>query len=163
VKPAALLLLLSCSAIARADTAPPPSGPPAEFSSAQVCEQLRNGPVQFHRILFVVGKAELKAEAEPTLAAIAACIHTYRPSQPTFLIAGHTDARGADEWNRRISLERASAIRAWLLAHGVGPADGELRTEGVGEDRPVADNRTEEGRAKNRRIELSVLKPTSGG
>lgn len=67
-------------------------------------------------------------------------------------IEGHTDNVGKPAANRSLSDGRAQAVKAWLEANGV--AQGRLTTEGLGDTRPVAANDTEDGRAKNRRVEL---------
>jgi outer membrane protein OmpA-like peptidoglycan-associated protein len=67
-------------------------------------------------------------------------------------VAGHTDNVGASEANQRLSQERAQAVMAALVARGV-KAD-RLTAKGYGQTTPVADNRTEDGRTKNRRVEL---------
>ena len=71
-------------------------------------------------------------------------------------VDGHTDARGTDEYNQRLSERRAQAVADYLARLGV--AASRLRPEGFGESRPVADNDTEEGRAQNRRVELNVIR-----
>ena len=70
-------------------------------------------------------------------------------------IEGHTDNVGTTALNASLSLRRAAAVAAWLAAHGV--AGTRLTHEGYGESRPVGDNTTEDGRAKNRRVELVKL------
>src|SRR6185436_2998493 len=72
------------------------------------------------------------------------------------VIEGHTDSRGARAYNRDLAERRARAVRDYLVSCGLG---GDLfAIEGVGPDRPVADNRSAEGRANNRRVEI-VLPP----
>jgi outer membrane protein OmpA-like peptidoglycan-associated protein len=69
-----------------------------------------------------------------------------------FVVEGHTDSKGSDTYNKTLSEQRAQAVKAWLVDNGV---DGSrLSAIGRGESRPVADNGTAEGRAKNRRVEL---------
>ena len=68
---------------------------------------------------------------------------------------GHTDWTGTDAYNLKLSMRRANAVKAFLLSKGV-PAD-RVFTEGKGESKPVASNRTTEGRAKNRRVEVEVV------
>ncbi|MDZ7594823.1 MAG: OmpA family protein [Thiobacillus sp.] len=71
-------------------------------------------------------------------------------------VAGHTDSMGSDAYNMRLSKQRAEAVRNFLISRGV--AADRLTAKGYGEAQPVADNATEEGRFKNRRVELVPLK-----
>jgi OOP family OmpA-OmpF porin len=70
-------------------------------------------------------------------------------------VAGHTDSEGPDEYNEDLSRRRAGAVRDHLMARGV--ASDRLQVRGYGESRPIADNRTQAGRARNRRVELRKL------
>jgi outer membrane protein OmpA-like peptidoglycan-associated protein len=67
-------------------------------------------------------------------------------------VAGHTDNKGSDKYNMRLSQERAEAVRNYLISKGI--AADRLTAKGYGESQPVADNATDEGRFKNRRVEL---------
>ena len=71
-------------------------------------------------------------------------------------VAGHTDSMGSDAYNMKLSQRRAEAVRNFLISRGV--AADRLTARGYGESQPVADNATEEGRFKNRRVELAPLK-----
>ena len=71
-------------------------------------------------------------------------------------VAGHTDSKGSDAYNMRLSKQRAEAVRNFLISRGV--AADRLTAKGYGERQPVADNATEEGRFQNRRVELAPLK-----
>ncbi|HJX58684.1 MAG TPA: OmpA family protein [Thiobacillus sp.] len=71
-------------------------------------------------------------------------------------VAGHTDSMGSDAYNMKLSQRRAEAVRNFLISRGV--AADRLTAKGYGEAQPVADNATEEGRFKNRRVELAPLK-----
>lgn len=75
-------------------------------------------------------------------------------------IAGHTDSVGSEAYNQGLSVERAGAVRNFLVGQGVSPA--RMAANGFGENYPIASNDTEYGRAQNRRVEI-VLTPQSGG
>ncbi|WP_187426557.1 OmpA family protein [Geothermobacter ehrlichii] len=110
-------------------------------------------------INFDFDKADIKPEFRPELDKAAAFIREYRQI-PFILIAGHTDHTGTTEYNRKLSEARARAVRDDLIAnYGI---DGKrLIARGYGMTRPVAGNRTREGRYRNRRVELvcCVLPP----
>ena len=71
------------------------------------------------------------------------------------IAVGHTDAVGADAYNQALSVKRAEAVKAYLVSKGI--EKNRVYTEGKGEKQPVADNKTAEGRAKNRRVEIEVV------
>ncbi|HYE70181.1 MAG TPA: OmpA family protein [Aquabacterium sp.] len=71
------------------------------------------------------------------------------------IAVGHTDSVGTDQYNQRLSVRRAEAVKAYLVSKGI--EKNRVYTEGKGEKQPVADNKTSEGRAKNRRVEIEVV------
>ena len=71
------------------------------------------------------------------------------------IAVGHTDSVGTDEYNQKLSVRRAEAVKAYLQSKGVEAK--RVYTEGKGEKQPVADNKTAAGRAKNRRVEIEVV------
>ncbi|MBP7957872.1 MAG: OmpA family protein [Ottowia sp.] len=71
------------------------------------------------------------------------------------IAVGHTDSVGSDAYNQKLSVRRAEAVKAYLISKGI--ERNRIYTEGKGEKQPVADNRTAEGRAKNRRVEVEVV------
>ena len=70
-------------------------------------------------------------------------------------VEGHTDSRGSDAYNLTLSQKRAESVRNYLISRGVSPDRMEPR--GFGESQPIADNRTEQGRSQNRRVEFIII------
>jgi outer membrane protein OmpA-like peptidoglycan-associated protein len=100
-------------------------------------------------VLFASGKNTLLPSAQTRLKAVAEAL---KEDQRSILIVGHTDDRGADQMNLRLSGERADAVMKFLVQQGV--PESRMRTQGMGEAQPIASNRTPEGRANNRRVEI---------
>jgi len=71
------------------------------------------------------------------------------------IAVGHTDSVGTVEYNQKLSVRRAEAVKAYLVSKGI--EKNRVYTEGKGKKQPVADNKTAEGRAKNRRVEIEVV------
>jgi outer membrane protein OmpA-like peptidoglycan-associated protein len=105
------------------------------------------------QVLFRTNAATLLPIAEQQLRKVAEALNEYDESRK-IVVAGHTDSRGSSTYNRRLSLARAESVRAFLVNSGVAPE--RISASGRGEDEPIADNRTAEGRANNRRVEIIV-------
>ncbi len=101
-------------------------------------------------VLFATGAATLKTEAREALARFSGIVVTY--PELRFKIEGHTDSTGSAETNRALSLQRAIGVRDYLITQGV--AAPSIDVQGLGPERPVADNATTQGRALNRRVEI---------
>ena len=71
------------------------------------------------------------------------------------IAVGHTDSVGSDAYNQKLSMRRSQAVKAYLVSKGIDKT--RIYTEGKGEKQPVADNKTKDGRAKNRRVEIEVV------
>ena len=104
-------------------------------------------------VLFKTNAASLLPIAEQQLRKVAEALNAYDEDRK-IVVAGHTDSRGSSTSNRRLSLARAESVRAFLVNAGVSPE--RISASGRGEDEPVAENRTAEGRANNRRVEIIV-------
>jgi OmpA-OmpF porin, OOP family len=106
----------------------------------------------FDRLLFDTGKATLQPASQEQLTNIATILKAY--PQVKIRIGGYTDNTGDAAANLRLSEERASNVMAELIKRGIDPA--RIEAKGYGEENPIADNSSEEGRQKNRRISLRV-------
>jgi outer membrane protein OmpA-like peptidoglycan-associated protein len=104
-------------------------------------------------VLFATGKTTLLPIAEQKLAKVAEVLQQQDDSKQ-ITVEGHTDSVGSDADNMRLSQGRADAVRTFLITQGVPTA--RIRAVGRGESTPVADNKTPEGRANNRRVEIVV-------
>jgi outer membrane protein OmpA-like peptidoglycan-associated protein len=103
-------------------------------------------------VLFATNQASLLAGAQTRLDDVAGALAG--ASERAVVVEGHTDSRGAREANLALSQRRADAVRSYLVSRGL-PAD-RVAARGIGQERPVADNGTAEGRANNRRVEIVV-------
>lgn len=108
-------------------------------------------------VLFASNQSELLPIALQRLDQVAATLRDY-PDQD-MVIEGHTDSRGSASSNADLSLRRAQAVLAYLVTRGVPTA--RIRAQGIGPDRPVANNGSAEGRANNRRVEIILSRAPS--
>jgi OOP family OmpA-OmpF porin len=127
--------------VAQAPPPPPPLAPP---------------PVQKKIVLrgvnFDFNKANIRADAAGILREAATILKDNPNVQVS--VEGHTDSVGSDQYNLKLSLQRATSVKQFLAKEGV--PDSRLSVRGLGETQPVASNDTDDGRAQNRRVELKV-------
>jgi OOP family OmpA-OmpF porin len=102
---------------------------------------------------FAFDKAVLKPEGKAKLDDLVGKVKDI--NLEVIIAVGHTDAVGTDGYNQKLSVKRSEAVKAYLVSKGI--EKNRVYTEGKGEKQPVADNKTGEGRAKNRRVEIEVV------
>jgi outer membrane protein OmpA-like peptidoglycan-associated protein len=107
-------------------------------------------------VYFATGKSIIQARSFPLLDQVARVLREH-PELERIRIEGHTDDRGKADANRALSQARAEAVRTYLVGKGVEAA--RLEAKGFGPDRPVTSNKTEKGRAANRRVEFVIISP----
>ena len=143
--------------VAPAPPAPPPAAAPAPAPApavvpvppAPVSEKVTFAADAF----FDFDKSVLKPEAKAKLDDLVS--KTGGINLEVIIAVGHTDSVGTDVYNQKLSVQRSEAVKAYLVSKNV--EKNRVYTEGKGEKQPVADNKTTEGRAKNRRVEIEVV------
>ena len=123
-----------------------------ELTAGGLAEALNSkGSIALHNILFDTGRATIKPESAAALAVIGEVLKA--DAALKIEIQGHTDNVGAAAANLKLSQDRAAAVKAHIVqTHGI--AADRMTTAGFGDTKPIEDNKTEEGRARNRRVEL---------
>ena len=121
---------------------------PAVVAGQDVCKD----KIVSVSVKFVTNKDEITPESMNELAAVAKQLATC-PAIKT-QVEGHTDSKGSDESNLKLSQQRADAVASYMTSKGV--AKERISAKGYGESKPIGDNATEEGRAKNRRVEFAA-------
>ena len=134
---------------ARPAPAPAPAAPPAAVVPAPTSEKVTFAADAF----FDFDKSVLKPEGRAKLDDLVSKMSGL--NLEVIIAVGHTDSVGADAYNQKLSVRRSEAVKAYLVSKGV--EKNRVYTEGKGEKQPVADNKTAEGRAKNRRVEIEVV------
>lgn len=125
----------------------PPAKPKVALEQSQIAiaEQVR----------FETGTAVIHDDSSELLGQVAGVLQSH-PELESCEVAGHTDDTGTPELNRQLSEARARAVVSWLVTRGVDAK--RLTAHGYGQTRPIADNASEEGRARNRRVEFLILR-----
>jgi OOP family OmpA-OmpF porin len=139
-------------------TPPPPPPPPPVKPAPPVKPKPKPKPVAEKvtlaaDILFDFDKSVIKPDGKSKLDDLANKIKAI--NLEVVIAIGHADSIGSDAYNQRLSVRRAESVKAYLVSKGVEP--NRIYTEGKGEKQPVASNKTREGRAKNRRVEIEVI------
>ncbi|MCC6648636.1 MAG: OmpA family protein [Polyangiaceae bacterium] len=111
------------------------------------------------QVFFETGKSVIKPESDKLLGEVAAILKEH-PEVQKLRIEGHTDNKGTKFGNQALSQARANAVQKWLATKG-GVDAKRLEAKGFGQDKPIADNGTEDGRARNRRVEFHISKEST--
>ncbi len=133
----------------QAAPAPAPARAPAPAPAPAAASKVTYAADAF----FDFDKAVLKPEGKAKLDDLASKVKAI--NLEVIIAVGHTDSVGADAYYQKLSVRRAEAVKAYLVTKGI--EKNRVYTEGKGEKQPVADNKTTEGRAKNRRVEMEVV------
>jgi len=138
----------SCQPPAKAAPPPPAAAPPPKPAPPAPAQ------VSLKWVYFDTNKATLTPKATATLDETV----KFMKENPaaSLELTGHTDAKGSDALNQKLSEQRVKAVQQYLVSKGV-PA-GRLKVMSFGKSQPVADNKTEQGRASNRRVEIKMIK-----
>ena len=104
-------------------------------------------------VLFDFDKSVIKPEGKARLDDLVSKISGI--NLEVVIAIGHTDSIGSDAYNQKLSVRRAESVKAYMVSKGI--AANRIYTEGKGEKQPVASNKTKDGRAKNRRVEIEVI------
>jgi OOP family OmpA-OmpF porin len=140
-------------------TPPPPPAPavvetPVVAPVAPVAPVAGSEKVSFAAdALFDFDKAVLKPEGKAKLDDLSSKLGGI--NLEVIIAVGHTDSKGTDAYNEKLAIRRAESVKAYLQGKGIDA--NRIYTEGKGEKQPVADNKTDEGRAQNRRVEIEVV------
>ncbi len=137
-----------------ASGAAPAVTPPAPAASAPAATPAVASKVTFAAdAFFDFNKSVVKPEGKAKLDDLVGKVKDI--NLEVVIAVGHTDSVGSDAYNQKLSTRRAEAVKAYLVSKGI--EKNRVYTEGKGEKQPVADNKTAEGRAKNRRVEIEVV------
>jgi outer membrane protein OmpA-like peptidoglycan-associated protein len=140
------------------DACPKMPGKPNKDPKKNGCPTFIEGDGTVVRVLqqvhFAFGTAQILPDSFPVLQEVADYLKANRAIK-RMGIEGHTDNKGAPELNKRLSQDRANSVMRWLTQHGVEA--NRLEANGYGMERPIEDNDTDAGRAKNRRVEFKIL------
>jgi len=137
--------------------APAPAPAPAPAAAAPAAP--KPAPAAASKVTYAADaffdfdKSVLKPEGKAKLDDLASKVKGI--NLEVIIAVGHTDSVGTDAYNQKLSVRRAEAVKAYLVSKGI--EKNRVYTEGKGEKQPVADNKTKEGRAKNRRVEIEVV------
>ena len=135
------------------EPAPAPAPAPAAVVAPTPAPAVASKVTYAADAFFDFDKSVLKPEGKAKLDDLAGKVKGI--NLEVIIAVGHTDSVGTDAYNQKLSVRRSEAVKAYLVSQGIEKS--RVYTEGQGEKQPVADNKTAEGRSKNRRVEIEVV------
>jgi len=144
--------------VCKEEPPPPPPPPPAPKPEVKAPPPPPPAPKVVEKIVlngikFDFNKAVIKPQYYPILDEGIALLQKHSDKQ--VVVEGYTCSMGSESYNKGLSLKRSESVRKYMVDQGI--ADARLSAEGYGEENPVADNETREGREANRRVEFKVI------
>ncbi|QTY26102.1 OmpA family protein [Flavobacterium sp. CS20] len=137
------------------DQCPNVAGIMTNYGCPEVTEEVQNELNNYAKTInFDTGKSSISKDSEEALTAILAILEEYPNAK--FTVEGHTDSVGSAKNNKKLSEARALSVKEYLVNNGV--EEFRLSSKGYGEEKPIASNNTRSGRAKNRRVEINLVK-----
>jgi outer membrane protein OmpA-like peptidoglycan-associated protein len=130
---------------------PPPPPPPPPAPKPKPAPKVER-TIILDDVLFDFDRSNVKPEAAAILDRLVAFMNENKDKKAA--LSGHTDNVGTDAYNQKLSERRVNSVRDYVVKKGV--ESGRISGQGFGESKPIADNKTKEGRAKNRRVEIKV-------
>ena len=130
---------------------PPPPPPPAPKPKPKPAPKVER-TIILDDVLFDFDKSNIKPEAGAILDRLVAFMRENKDKKAA--LSGHTDSVGTDAYNQKLSQRRVNSVKDFIVKKGV--ESSRISGQGFGESKPIADNKTKEGRAKNRRVEIKV-------
>lgn len=130
---------------------PPPPPPPPPAPKPKPAPKVER-TIILDDVLFDFDKSNIKPEAAAILDRLVAFMNENKDKKAA--LSGHTDSIGTEAYNQKLSERRVNSVKDYVVKKGVNA--GRVSGQGFGESKPIADNKTKEGRAKNRRVEIKV-------
>ena len=144
------------------DACPNEKGKPDPDPSKNGCPQAvrvtETEVIILQQVQFDTNKSTIKKVSDPLLEEVAGVLREH-PELLKLEVQGHTDSKGSPALNQKLSQDRAESVKKALVKRGIG--EGRLVPKGYGQDKPIADNNTDEGRQKNRRVQFVILEKTT--
>ena len=145
--------------VAAKQPAPPPPPPPPPAPKPILKAKRVGKKIEItEKVMFDFDKATIKADSDQLLKDVGTVL-AENPSVTKLRIEGHTDNVGKAKYNKKLSQQRADAVKDFLVKVGIDA--NRLESVGYGAERPIADNKTDEGKEKNRRVEFNIVTETT--